>query len=159
MYDYSFALWSIVWKKLLSLTVYLLTQVYKSSHVYRETRKPKQSGRDEYVGELCKSVVFSFGNYKSNKDNDRSSKSYDPKIHDRLLYRFEIYGSGQNDCVFYTSLADTWSNGKSIKNRQDRFQSRIESIQSLRNLERGSKFGIFRGKAVFKLRCSISWNA
>lgn len=115
MYDYSFALWSIVWKKLLSLTVYLLTQVYKSSHVYRETRKPKQSGRDEYVGELCKSVVFSFGNYKSNKDNDRSSKSYDPKIHDRLLYRFEIYGSGQNDCVFYTSLVDTWSNGNWLK--------------------------------------------
>lgn len=115
MYDYSFALWSIVWKKLLSLTVYLLTQVYKSSHVYRETRKPKQSGRDEYVGELCKSVVFSFGNYKSNKDNDRSSKSYDPKIHDRLLYRFEIYGSSQNDCVFYTSLVDTWSNGNWLK--------------------------------------------
>lgn len=115
MYDYSFALWSIVWKKLLSLTVYLLTQVYRSSHVYRETRKPKQSGRDEYVGELCKSVVFSFGNYKSNKDNDRSSKSYDPKIHDRLLYRFEIYGSSQNDCVFYTSLVDTWSNGNWLK--------------------------------------------
>lgn len=92
-----------------------------STYTSRETRKPKQSGRDDYVDEFCKSVIFSFRKRKSNQHNDRSPESYDPEIHDRLLYRFEIYGSSQNNCVFCTSLTDTWSNEKLIKNRQDCF--------------------------------------